>query len=294
MRGQSAAQPLLRGEPVAAGSTGVPPLLPIGQDNGISVPKHIVVSRTPEQVENGEDPEGFEESEDYIVMNGFQINKPFVEKPVSGEDHNVYIYYPHSMVWASRAPPALVFPDLPFGARGYRDAQGGGVKRLFRKVDDKSADYDSSHPGNVRRDGSYIYEVFLATGGTDVKVEPPSSLCLRRWGGVSDVAWLQVYTVGPRYAHAEARKSPVVDGRVQRAADGKEVTRIFALLPLVQHSLFLMLSIPQVRFPVLLSPHEKEIARLVSLAFGQKVSGIGCFWLKLCRGKESDSSSAML
>ena len=44
------------------------------------------------------------------------------------------------------------------------------MKRLFRKVNDKSADYDPTHNGKVRRDGSYIYEVFLATGGTDVKV----------------------------------------------------------------------------------------------------------------------------
>lgn len=59
-----------------------------------------------------------------------------------------------------------------------------------------------------------------------------------------------MYTVGPRYAHAEARKSPVVDGKVTRAADGKEL-----------------------RFPVLLSPQEKEVARAVCLAFGQKVCG---------------------
>ena len=50
---------------------------------------------------------------------------------------------------------------------------------------------------------------------------------------------LQVYTVGPRYAHAEARKSPVVDGKVVRSADGKEL-----------------------RFPVLLSPQVRALASL--------------------------------
>lgn len=170
------------------------------QEHHIPVPHHIIVDR--DNLPPGESPQGFEEGEDYVQINGVRMDKPFVEKPISGENHNIYIYYPHSM--------------------------GGGVKYLYRKVDNRSADYDPNHPGTIRRDGSYIYETFLPTGGTDVKV----------------------YTVGPRYAHAEARKSPVVDGKVNRTPDGKEV-----------------------RFPVLLSPQEKEIARMVCLAVGQKVCG---------------------
>jgi len=57
------------------------------------------------------------------------------------------------------------------------------VKRLFRKVENKSADYDPTHPGTVRREGSYIYEQFLTTGGTDVKVGAGVGLgCRRFWG----------------------------------------------------------------------------------------------------------------
>ena len=177
---------------------------------GIPVPTHVVIDR--DGLAAGADPDGFVETEDYVEVRGTRIHKPFVEKPANAEDHNIYIYYPHSM--------------------------GGGVKKLFRKVHDKSGDYDAAHPGTVRRDGSYIVEEFLTTGGTDVKV----------------------YTVGPRYAHAEARKSPVVDGKVTRSADGKEL-----------------------RFPVLLSPQEKEVARHVSLAFGQKVCGFDL--LRSERGK---------
>lgn len=83
------------------------------------------------------DPPGFVETEDAVELHGVRIRKPFVEKPSNAEDHNIYIYYPHSM--------------------------GGGVKRLFRKVHDKSGDYDPHHPGHVRRDGafSFIYGYFL-------------------------------------------------------------------------------------------------------------------------------------
>ena len=51
---------------------------------------------------------------------------------------------------------------------------------------------------------------------------------------------IKVYTVGGEYAHAEARKCPSLDGVVQRDSNGKEV-----------------------RYPVMLSPAEKEMARKI-------------------------------
>ena len=176
------------------------------QAHGIAVPPHAIVSRD----EHGTTDVPFEETEAGVVINGVAINKPLVEKPVSGEDHNVCVYYPPSM--------------------------GGGGKRLFRKQEDRSAAFDPEL-NTVRRNGSFLYEQFLQTMGTDVKV----------------------YTVGLSYAHAEARRSPTVDGRVHRDADGKEV-----------------------RYPVLLSTAEKEIARRVVQAFRQAVCG---FDLLRCGGR---------
>jgi inositol-hexakisphosphate/diphosphoinositol-pentakisphosphate 1-kinase len=70
------------------------------------------------------------------------------------QDHNVYIYYPRS--------------------------QGGGSKRLFRKIGDKSSQF-YPEVSTIRREGSFIYEEFMMTQGTDIKI----------------------YAVGRAYAHAE-------------------------------------------------------------------------------------------
>jgi len=60
----------------------------------------------------------------------------------------------------------------------------------------------------------------------------------------------QVYTVGPDYAHAEARKSPALDGKVERDSEGKEI-----------------------RYPVMLTAMEKLVARKVCVAFKVCVPG---------------------
>ncbi|XP_069384548.1 inositol hexakisphosphate and diphosphoinositol-pentakisphosphate kinase 2 isoform X12 [Paralichthys olivaceus] len=166
------------------------------QEEGIDLPRYAVLNRDPDKPDECNLVEG----EDHVEVNGEIFQKPFVEKPVCAEDHNVYIYYPTSA--------------------------GGGSQRLFRKIGSRSSVY--SPESCVRKTGSYIYEEFMPTDGTDVKV----------------------YTVGPDYAHAEARKSPALDGKVERDSEGKEV-----------------------RYPVMLSAMEKLVARKVCLAFKQTVCG---------------------
>ncbi|CAK9014582.1 unnamed protein product [Durusdinium trenchii] len=137
----------------------------------IPCPDHIIVEH--DQVAP-QGPNVLQEHDNFIVFNGKKIEKPFVEKPEDANRHDIYIYYPRSL--------------------------GGGAKKLFRKVKDKSSEFDPKQ-NSIRRDGTYIYEPFLTTSGTDIKV----------------------YTCGASYVHAEARKAPTVDGKVIRAKDGKEV-----------------------------------------------------------------------
>ncbi|XP_077268972.1 inositol hexakisphosphate and diphosphoinositol-pentakisphosphate kinase isoform X1 [Temnothorax americanus] len=173
------------------------------ESEGIEIPRYAVLDRdSPDPKQNIDCILEHElvESEDHVEVNGITFNKPFVEKPVSAEDHNIYIYYPTSA--------------------------GGGSQRLFRKIGSRSSVY--SPESRVRKSGSYIYEDFMPTDGTDVKV----------------------YTVGPDYAHAEARKSPALDGKVERDSEGKEI-----------------------RYPVILNNAEKLISRKVCLAFKQTVCG---------------------
>ncbi|KAL1510203.1 hypothetical protein AB1Y20_006533 [Prymnesium parvum] len=163
---------------------------------GVPTPKHAVHDHA-----NPACAEDLVVHDDYLEIKGVRINKPFVEKPVDADDHRIHIYYP--------------------------DSVGGGVKRLFRKVGDRSSAF-SAGESSIRTDGTYIYEEFLPTEGTDVKV----------------------YTIGPEYAYAEARKAPTLDGKVARDQKGQEL-----------------------RYPVLLSTLEKEMARTIVLAFGQAVCG---------------------
>ena len=193
------------------------------KESGIDVPRHVYMSRdgypnihtnttTTMECEGDDEESELVEHDDHIEVNGVIIRKPFLEKPVNADDHNIAIYYPTSA--------------------------GGGCKKLFRKIGDRSSEF---YPdiNEVRRDGSYIYEEFVETQGTDVKM----------------------YTVGPDYGHAEARKSPTVDGKVERNPDGKEV-----------------------RFPVILTLREKEIARRIVIVFQQLVCGFD-----LLRVQEGDS-----
>ena len=60
------------------------------EEQGIEIPRYAILDR------NDATKNSLIEQDDHVEVNGVVFNKPFVEKPVSAEDHNIYVYYPTS------------------------------------------------------------------------------------------------------------------------------------------------------------------------------------------------------
>jgi hypothetical protein len=84
-------------------------------------------------------------------------------------DHNIRIYYPTSTFCCQIVTPTVCFRLTHQNYQHPFPGAGGGCKHLFRKIGNRSSEF---HPdeNEVRRNGSYIYEEFLETQGTDVKM----------------------------------------------------------------------------------------------------------------------------
>eukprot|EP00397_Hematodinium_sp_SG-2012_P038459 GEMP01041839.1.p1 GENE.GEMP01041839.1~~GEMP01041839.1.p1 ORF type:complete len:410 (+),score=93.22 GEMP01041839.1:201-1430(+) len=125
------------------------------RDHGVAVPEHIVADYSSPDVSIVED-------DAYVEINGQRLEKPFVEKPVDAENHEISIYH--------------------------RD---GSVTQLFRKQLVDGIQRNSRHVehGKIRRQGCFIYQKFVVTEGVDIKaysVGPDYAHCESRKAPVVD------------------------------------------------------------------------------------------------------------
>lgn len=82
------------------------------------------------------------EYDEYVVIGGNKLKKPFLEKPINAEDHEVFIHY-----------------------------SGAGYSVLFRKTENNCSQFfKTDGTSAIRTEGSYVYEEFLPTDSFDIKV----------------------------------------------------------------------------------------------------------------------------
>lgn len=155
------------------------------EKGGVSVPEHAILTRHSVHVPD----ELVSHLKTYYGIDAnFQIN--------SIKEYRDYIEVENRRIYKP-------FVEKPADAEDhniYIYYKDGSVRKLFRKQNNKSSEifYDIK---NIRKEGNYVYERFYESeNNMDVKV----------------------YALGKDYAYAETRKSPTLDGIVERDLKGKE------------------------------------------------------------------------
>merc|ERR1719356_683227 len=104
------------------------------REQGGPTPDYVTCMR-----EGGHSPM-LEEHEDWVVIDGKRISKPFVEKPVDRRNRDIYVYYP-------------------------KRAGGGRALVATRESGDVQYVCDFEQVSQVRREGSFIYQEYFQNEG---------------------------------------------------------------------------------------------------------------------------------
>lgn len=104
------------------------------REHGVPTPEFVECSR-----DGGQRPH-VEERDDCVLVEGQLVRKPFVEKPVDRRDREIYVYFPK---------------------------EAGGGRALVSTTESGALEYICSFDtaGNVRREGSFIYQEYLQSEG---------------------------------------------------------------------------------------------------------------------------------